>query len=1331
MNETYMKNKIILKGTKTYNDFPEKKIISNNLNNKKIEIKGDEENQNNLKARIDDLKKLIHQKKNSSIKYNNLSKKNVEKLLNPQIKTKDENNIVPSPSLFGDNFKIPSVINSNDSTIYSQHNINNPSKNENKKGSIQKKVYENHRFMVSKLRNDIYQGLGNSENIIEEKGIYPLIENKILPVDGDFTPLFSQYTPNAFLKSKKCKMHVFYNQLNKNKYNFYDKRIEDQMILTKPKKEPNIPIIKEVEKAINEIELRRKNANRHEYKEAKTPPISKMPSSEYINYQDMVDINVGPVIYVDRGYFTTHMPIFQNFKKKHLNTIWGDIMIILDEIEEFCQIYLIMFAEISCEKLEKIASRDFFDKPTIEDIYNCFVYREKIEKYVNESVKMFFNNQVFVEKVIRKVQTTWKTFLQRNKYKKAVINHKASYVIACFYNRILKQRIINEMIKNKYLSHRTEVYEQNKIFLSKWPLLKERKRTIIHIPSISRRIRKHFDNIKYIQTFQFGRLLDFKDPFVTLILVLPYNIEFNIDIMNEINFIFERKFGVSLFKNERIKIIYAKMAEKINESSSLTSMILYDTNIHKKIKSIIKDDSCAYIIPGIIGKLDMELSYYLNIPVIAPEVEKFKYLFSKSGARQLLKSNKIAIPPGFECVHEYEGFYVSLIRLIVNNKKYKKWLFKINSTIDCIGIAYIDINDYTFMDELLEYNSDNTDDELQKFIEPFREEIVNKVNIVNKNSYSNWVEYRLDFLKYGGVIEAIPSSNFNKIKTVLSHIFIEPDGTIEIIGTQEQIYLEPFKYFGSIFPQNVISYSDIYNSTLKIGNICYKYGIIGHLTIDYIIWRNEMNYNLYWISGLKPGYIQSLDNCKLFYLSSGVEFNQRSGFLTVNLNARKRREFKYISQIKNFNMQRVINAEMDGKYGKSRIEKRVGFYSNKIYHSNIKFFNIDTLTVLCQGEGLTYSKETHKGSIFFTYESLYSSLLSVLLVEESYQNILKLLLSLLIHIERNIISDKIIGTSNFYEILNFVDRSIKEINILNTYNTQDKNEKEKEVFKYTYIPYSIKATSKIKNTPEIFYNILESDEYISGPKTDFETAVHEKIDMPNIYPLFINPVSSTNNPYWKNGLDSKMALMDPETIGLLTKEIPSNKYIKQIKSFQKMQTKEKKKYIKDIKKNDKLKSKGQIKMFFNKAEEILNKINEKKKDEEKEKKLQKQYTNASNIIEEEKSYSEIENDILNKVTSTTSSTDLQDYSKSQSMVSNINFNEDQYEINSTSILNLIHSKHNYDSNSFSDIEDTESENDSESSEEDDSEDDDNDSSESESNIDYNEYLNENGDENNN
>ena len=74
------------------------------------------------------------------------------------------------------------------------------------------------------------------------KGVYPLIENRVLPVDGDYTPIFSQYTPNAFFKSKKCKMHLFYNQLNKNKYSFYDNRIENQMILNKPVKEPNVNI---------------------------------------------------------------------------------------------------------------------------------------------------------------------------------------------------------------------------------------------------------------------------------------------------------------------------------------------------------------------------------------------------------------------------------------------------------------------------------------------------------------------------------------------------------------------------------------------------------------------------------------------------------------------------------------------------------------------------------------------------------------------------------------------------------------------------------------------------------------------------------------------------------------------------------------------------------------------------------------------------------------------------------------------------------------------------------------------------------------------------------
>jgi len=328
------------------------------------------------------------------------------------------------------------------------------------------------------------------------------------------------------------------------------------------------------------------------------------------------------------------------------------------------------------------------------------------------------------------------------------------------------------------------------------------------------------------------------------------------------------------------------------------------------------------------------------------------------------------------------------------------------------------------------------------------------------------------------------------------------------------------------------------------------------------------------------------------------------------------------------------------------------------------------------------------------------------------------------------------------ETLNFVDSRIKEVtnekaprkrnyipkteptdNTDNNNKGDYKEEKVTEVFKYTNIPYSIKSTNKIKNTPEIFYNILESDEYIAGPKTDFENSIREKIDMPNIYPLFINPVSSTSNPYWKNGLDSKMAMMDPETVALLTKEIPSNKYIKQIKSFQKMQSKEKKKYIKYIKKNDKMKSRGQIKMFFNKAEEILTKRNEKKKEEEM-KMLEKQ----KKIIEEEnreKTYGEIENEILNRVTSNNSSTmDNQDFNKSQSLI-NLNFNEEQYDINSTSILNLIHDKNNYDSNSYSDIEDSASVVDTESSDDDYDDDDYEFDDENTSNMVFDEYINDN------
>jgi len=168
------KYNIILNGKQSI-DLPNNKIVRNKLNNIQTIISQDdnEEQKKHLQTKIEDLKLLIQEKKEKQIHYNNLRKNEAEKFINHHQKIKNENNPVPSPSLFGESLKIPDIIGNRENSTYIQSSSNSKIiKDDYPKGHIKKKVYENHRLMVSKLRNDIYQGFGTSEDLIEEKVHY-------------------------------------------------------------------------------------------------------------------------------------------------------------------------------------------------------------------------------------------------------------------------------------------------------------------------------------------------------------------------------------------------------------------------------------------------------------------------------------------------------------------------------------------------------------------------------------------------------------------------------------------------------------------------------------------------------------------------------------------------------------------------------------------------------------------------------------------------------------------------------------------------------------------------------------------------------------------------------------------------------------------------------------------------------------------------------------------------------------------------------------------------------------------------------------------------------
>ena len=88
----------------------------------------------------------------------------------------------------------------------------------------------------------------------------------------------------------------------------------------------------------------------------------------------------------------------------------------------------------------------------------------------------------------------------------------------------------------------------------------------------------------------------------------------------------------------------------------------------------------------------------------------------------------------------------------------------------------------------------------------------------------------------GGVIEASP---LELRASPSANLFIEPDGTLSLTSTHEQIFAAPFTFVGAAFPQTAVPFPALREATLAVGKACYDRGIVGHVGIDYVAFMDH------------------------------------------------------------------------------------------------------------------------------------------------------------------------------------------------------------------------------------------------------------------------------------------------------------------------------------------------------------------------------------------------------------------------------------------------------------------------------------------------------------
>ena len=700
---------------------------------------------------------------------------------------------------------------------------------------------------------------------------------------------------NKTLKNIKTNINLKLNTPNNIKANtFYD---------VASQKKISIPNIKE----LNQKVLKTNNSNISS-KPSKTfyKTFSNFSSHKnFNNYLKNIDMKNNIIIKYD-NFELIQDSEFDKFKKGHEKN-WQKIENILSNYKLLLEKLNMNKASIDSNKILKLIE---FYKGKINFITNknlimCLNKKDLKEKGYDTNNENIIYEKIKIAFIIR-IQKAYRRRLSYKKYQ----NLKYFNIYLIKTQKYIKGRFIRKKIKKEIESYRQSIHDKyielfNK-FKEEYNEIQTGPRIEIHINSLS--YKGNYNNCltdKYPmkESFQLSRLIKLIDPNLDIIYILPYELPEEI-----ISYYFSimEKLGIKDIDN-RVTFIVPEATDYLPLNYSLSKLLFFSKKSIEKIKNLVKNKKC-YIIPGIVGDIEENLSVALNIPMLKSPINHLDKIFNKSGIKELLEINNIPFPISAWNIITEDEFYSSLVHLISSYPNINIWIFKSNYDNNAIGIAYLNTDQIDFINEFRKKakNRKNTTEKnnfRRKLFYELKNILIKYVSFAYPNLYKNWNDYLSHFLSNRGIIECCPTEGLSGImgKPCIP-IIIEPNGAIKVLPSYERINIDNFKNIINTSPQRCLDDNELINLGKKIGNILYNQGIIGYASIECITFHNG-EIILYWCVDIKYGYTQTICDiqyCYFLYLQSLKPDldNKTENLTSSNNDIDKNESFNYNIQFK-------------------------------------------------------------------------------------------------------------------------------------------------------------------------------------------------------------------------------------------------------------------------------------------------------------------------------------------------------------------------------------------------------------------------------------------------
>ena len=838
------------------------------------------------------------------------------------------------------------------------------------------------------------------------RGMINLINKGIIPKDVDITPAFERGAPPLSLQPAK----IYYGDpkdylrrevatgpaYHKNvKYDLQPEEDRTLAIMPPPRRDlvPYQGALTGTGRALmNNAELEalpyeQDHGDRINDPEFDDPDIQKR-NEDVRNYNQLMDEFSLHQFIIRKGKCLDDTPEFISFKRTYISK-WGSISYIIHLLEKMLTNNKVPIAVVEGKKLVDLANDDL-KKPQNEDLYDCLINQDEVSKYIKIPARMFTGVNGVAMAVIC-IQKYWRGFKARSAYNQLkFLMGKAAVIQKAFrlFQMVKATKSKIEELNNESLFVWREMMEE---FKKRWPEIRKKKRIEIHVNSLSIGEAKRISMEKFMQreNIQIARLFLLRDPNVSIIYVSPFT--FTNDVLGYYMKILQ--IGDIEEASTRLHIIVPENAQRFPSHYSLTQCLLYSPKSMKRIKNLIRGKQ-AYLVPGRASTDDIKLSINLTVPILWGEPQKINLYSTKSGCKRIFQQADVPTPISAFDIYDEQEFLMSLAKLIAHNLYVSKWIFKIDDEFNGRGHASFITDNVKFIAELRKQKKiDINDNVIENLIEVLQKQVPKKAKIACPSLYKTWKEYIDAFCTAGGVIEAAPSCQSNKIGSPSIAFFIDPDGEIQVIGSFDKFAWREYINAGWFFPQKSLPNMNLMTISKSIGEVLYeKQGVIGHVTVDLVSFPDPTSPNshpLFWAVDINWYLTDWAAVWFFFWFLMEGQLDQYTGQYTID---------KYDGQsVRDSKIS--LSKTSDRKTEADEFEERWFLYCSYIHHLGLATIQYKTFFHMCRLESISFDLEKRRGTTFILSDCLQSGLLSILTVGDN----------------RNELVDKMVESLNFIQ----------------------------------------------------------------------------------------------------------------------------------------------------------------------------------------------------------------------------------------------------------------------------------------------------------------------------